>query len=61
MAEVVSHEAAFNWSEFLVMAGSSVGIALIGITVASLMYRMGQIDPSAIAKNFIAGSKRVSI
>jgi NAD(P)H-quinone oxidoreductase subunit 5 len=52
VAEVVSHEAAFNWSEFLVMAGSSVGIALIGITVASLMYRMRQIDPSAIAKNF---------
>jgi len=31
------------------MAGSSVGIALIGITLASLMYLRGKIDPSAIA------------
>ncbi|NJR48612.1 MAG: NAD(P)H-quinone oxidoreductase subunit 5 [Leptolyngbyaceae cyanobacterium CSU_1_3] len=36
-------------SEFYVMAGSSVGISLIGITLASLMYLRGKIDPSAIA------------
>jgi len=40
---------AFDWSEFLVMAASSVGIALIGITLASLMYLTRKIDPSAIA------------
>jgi NAD(P)H-quinone oxidoreductase subunit 5 len=36
-------------SEFLLMAGSSVGISLIGITLASLMYLRGQINPAAIA------------
>ncbi|MGV0024275.1 NAD(P)H-quinone oxidoreductase subunit 5 [Phormidesmis priestleyi] len=36
-------------SEFYVMAGSSVGISLIGITLASLMYLRGKIDPGAIA------------
>lgn len=39
----------FDWTEFLVMAGNSVGIALIGITLASLMYLQKKIDPSAIA------------
>jgi len=39
----------FNWTEFLVMGGSSVGIALIGITLASLMYLRHKIDPAAIA------------
>jgi NAD(P)H-quinone oxidoreductase subunit 5 len=34
------------------MAGNSVGIALIGITVASLMYASKKIDPSAIAQKF---------
>ncbi len=42
-------ETAFDLTEFLVMAGSSVGIALIGITLASLMYLSRQIDPAAIA------------
>ncbi|MFW6358699.1 MAG: NAD(P)H-quinone oxidoreductase subunit 5 [Chroococcales cyanobacterium] len=42
----------FDWTEFLIMAGGSVGIALIGITVASLMYLQGKIDPSAIANRF---------
>ncbi|MEY2977717.1 MAG: NAD(P)H-quinone oxidoreductase subunit 5 [Prochlorotrichaceae cyanobacterium] len=47
----VLHEAeAFDWTEFLVMAGSSVGIGLIGITLASLMYAMKTIDPAAIAQ-----------
>ncbi len=42
-----AHE--FDLNEFLVMAGSSVGIGLIGITLASLMYLTRKIDPSAIA------------
>jgi NAD(P)H-quinone oxidoreductase subunit 5 len=42
-----AHE--FDWTEFLVMGGSSVGIALIGITLASLMYLFRAIDPAAIA------------
>ena len=41
---------AFDWSEILIMGGSSVGIGLIGITLASLMYLARKIDPSAIAK-----------
>jgi len=41
--------AEFEWSEFLIMGGSSVGIALIGITLATLMYRTQKIDPGAIA------------
>jgi NAD(P)H-quinone oxidoreductase subunit 5 len=35
--------------EFLVMAGSSVAIALSGIVLATLMYRVRSIDPAAIA------------
>ncbi|GAB4211396.1 MAG: NAD(P)H-quinone oxidoreductase subunit 5 [Synechococcales cyanobacterium] len=46
--EVLSGE--FEWSEFLIMGGSSVGIGLIGITLAVLMYRQKRIDPTAIAK-----------
>lgn len=42
----------FNLNEFLIMGGNSVGIALIGITFASLMYLQGKIDPSAIASKF---------
>jgi NAD(P)H-quinone oxidoreductase subunit 5 len=42
-------EAAENLTEFYVLGGSSVGISLIGITLASLMYLRGKIDPSAIA------------
>lgn len=38
-----------NLNEFYVMAGSSVGISLIGITLASLMYLSRKVDPSAIA------------
>jgi NAD(P)H-quinone oxidoreductase subunit 5 len=36
-------------TEFLIMGGSSVGIALIGITLAVLMYFRHKIDPAAIA------------
>ena len=40
---------AFDWGEFVLMAGSSVAIALGGITLAVLMYRLKTIDPAAIA------------
>jgi NAD(P)H-quinone oxidoreductase subunit 5 len=46
--EIPSSE--FDWTEFLVMGGSSVGIALIGITLASLMYLRHKIDPAVIAR-----------
>lgn len=36
-------------TEFLIMGGNSVGIGLIGITLASLMYLSRKIDPAAIA------------
>ncbi len=49
---IAEKAAEFNQSEFLVMAGSSVGISLIGITVASLMYLWGKIDPKAIAQKY---------
>lgn len=39
-----------DWGEFIPMAGSSIGIALIGITLASLMYLSRKIDAGAIAK-----------
>lgn len=48
--EEVAHH--FDLTEFLIMAGNSVGIALIGITIASLMYLQGKIDPRAIASKF---------
>ncbi|HEY9883944.1 MAG TPA: NAD(P)H-quinone oxidoreductase subunit 5 [Thermosynechococcaceae cyanobacterium] len=38
-----------NLNEFLVMAGSSVGISLIGISLAILMYGRKKINPAAIA------------
>lgn len=49
LAEVVEKTAEFDQQEFLIMAGSSVGIALLGIALASLMYRLHKIDPAAIA------------
>ena len=49
LAEIAEKAAEFNPQEFYVMAGSSVGISLIGITLASLMYLMRKIDPAAIA------------
>jgi NAD(P)H-quinone oxidoreductase subunit 5 len=39
-----------DWTEFLVMGGSSVGIGLIGISLAVLMYLQHKIDPAAIAQ-----------
>ncbi|NEN89785.1 MAG: NAD(P)H-quinone oxidoreductase subunit 5 [Okeania sp. SIO3H1] len=50
LAEVLEGLAEFDLTEFLIMAGNSVGIALIGITFASLMYLSRKIDPSAIAE-----------
>ncbi|MFE4105344.1 NAD(P)H-quinone oxidoreductase subunit 5 [Almyronema epifaneia] len=50
VAESAEVAEAFDWHEFLIMGGSSVGIALIGITLASLMYLSRKIDPSAIAQ-----------
>ncbi len=41
---------AFDWGEFLIAGGSSVGIGLLGITLASLMYARKSINPAAIAK-----------
>ena len=49
VAEEIHH---FEWNEFLIMGGSSVGIALIGITLASLMYLQKKINPADIAKKF---------
>ncbi|MBD2189093.1 NAD(P)H-quinone oxidoreductase subunit 5 [Pseudanabaena mucicola] len=37
--------------EFLLMGGSSIGIGLIGISLAILMYMQKKIDPSSIAKS----------
>lgn len=47
--EIAEKAAEFDQTEFLIMGGSSVGIALIGITLASLMYLGRKIDPAAIA------------
>jgi NAD(P)H-quinone oxidoreductase subunit 5 len=49
-AEVALQAEGFDWTEFLIMGGNSVGIALIGITLASLMYLRGKIDPALIAQ-----------
>jgi len=40
----------FDFHEFAVMAGLSVGIATLGIFIALLMYRLHKINPTAIAK-----------
>ncbi|MGI0480971.1 NAD(P)H-quinone oxidoreductase subunit 5 [Geminocystis sp. CENA526] len=47
VAEIAHH---FDLNEFLIMGGNSVGIALIGITLASLTYLQGKIDYKAIAQ-----------
>ncbi|HHP7230630.1 MAG TPA: NAD(P)H-quinone oxidoreductase subunit 5 [Xenococcaceae cyanobacterium] len=47
-------EAPFELNEFLIMAGLSIAIAVTGIIVATLMYRLKKIDPSAIAKKYPA-------
>lgn len=51
VAAIIAHEEGFDLTEFLIMSGSTVGLALIGITLASLMYLRHKIDPSAIAQS----------
>ncbi|MEM6446972.1 MAG: NAD(P)H-quinone oxidoreductase subunit 5 [Cyanobacteria bacterium J06642_2] len=51
-AEVLAGE--FEWSEFLIMGGSSVGIGLVGITIAVLMYLRYQVNPASIAQKYPA-------
>ncbi|MBW0173943.1 MAG: NAD(P)H-quinone oxidoreductase subunit 5 [Vulcanococcus sp.] len=49
-AEVAEH---FSWGEFLPLAGASVGISLVGITVAMLAYALRKIDlGTAVAARF---------
>jgi NAD(P)H-quinone oxidoreductase subunit 5 len=49
MVEALETAEAFDWTEFSIMAGSSVGIGLIGITLAVMMYSRKTINPAAIA------------
>jgi NAD(P)H-quinone oxidoreductase subunit 5 len=51
LAAVMEKAAEFDPHEFYIMAGSSVAVSVIGITLAVLMYLARKIDPSAIAKN----------
>lgn len=51
-AEIAEKAAEFDPNEFYIMAGASVGISLIGITLASLMYLLRKIDPAAIAAKY---------
>ncbi|NJM48126.1 MAG: NAD(P)H-quinone oxidoreductase subunit 5 [Alkalinema sp. RU_4_3] len=44
-------QGAVDLPEFLIMGGSSVGIGLIGITLAVMMYVQGKIDPAKWAKS----------
>jgi NAD(P)H-quinone oxidoreductase subunit 5 len=48
----VFHLEPVDLPEFLIMGGSSVGVGLIGITLAIMMYLQKKIDPTAIAKRF---------
>jgi NAD(P)H-quinone oxidoreductase subunit 5 len=50
LAEVTEKLAEFDPQEFYIMAGSSIAISVIGITLALLMYLARKIDPAAIAK-----------
>jgi len=48
----IAAAAEFEWTEFAIMAGASVGIALVGITLAGLMYRQQVISPLRIAERY---------
>ena len=50
--EVMEAANEFNMSEFYILAAGSVGVSLIGITLASLMYFWGKINPVAIATKY---------
>ena len=53
LEHILEELADFELAEFLIMGGNSVGIALIGITFASLMYLSQKIDAGAIAKKIV--------
>ncbi len=42
LEEILEAAAEFEWQEFAIMGGNSVGIALIGITIASLVHMQGK-------------------
>ncbi|WP_088242094.1 NAD(P)H-quinone oxidoreductase subunit 5 [Calothrix rhizosoleniae] len=49
LAEVMEKAAEVDLHEFYIMAGGSVAISVVGITLACLMYLWGKINPTAIA------------
>ncbi|MEM7579562.1 MAG: NAD(P)H-quinone oxidoreductase subunit 5 [Mastigocoleus sp.] len=49
LTEVMEKAAEFEPNEFYTMAGASVAISVVGITLAILMYLARKIDPAAIA------------
>lgn len=49
MPELLARREASDWHQFLLMAGTSVTISLLGIILALLMYLKPKIEPSAIA------------
>jgi len=49
LAEVMEKTAEFDPTEFYTMAGISIAIAVVGIILALLMYRLYKINPEAIA------------
>ncbi|KST63279.1 NAD(P)H-quinone oxidoreductase subunit 5 [Mastigocoleus testarum] len=49
VVEVMEKAAEFDPHEFYVMAGASVAISIVGITLAALMYLGKKIDPAGIA------------
>ena len=50
LEEIIEATAEFEWSEFAIMGGNSVGIALIGITIASLLYMQGKTLPADLTE-----------
>ncbi|MEB3219099.1 MAG: NAD(P)H-quinone oxidoreductase subunit 5 [Nostocales cyanobacterium 94392] len=54
LAEVIEKAGEFDPTEFYTMAGLSVAIAVVGIILAVLMYRVQKIDPAAIAAKYPA-------
>jgi NAD(P)H-quinone oxidoreductase subunit 5 len=48
----LAEEGPFNWQQFYLMAGSSIGIALIGISIAIVFYLLKKYDPSSLSEKF---------